>query len=206
MIAASVQCDADEILKGSHYVRVPTIIGSLTCLFCAGGATHGSEIRRSRVVLRQINQTIQSKVLSFNQIIQTTQGEGPRAGIWQVRGDPRDFLYSKLMCWVALDRAIAMASDLDHGKVGDPGQRVVAVARVTTGNPRAVAVAAIQRSLTPARRPSSTRRTRIRAQISAALVGGPALRRRPASRAWPAGSHASRCPARRARRHAARRG
>jgi GH15 family glucan-1,4-alpha-glucosidase len=30
-------------------------------------------------------------------------------GIWEVRGEPRDFLYSKLMCWVALDRAIAMA-------------------------------------------------------------------------------------------------
>ena len=31
-------------------------------------------------------------------------------GIWEVRGEPRDFLYSKLMCWVALDRAIALAS------------------------------------------------------------------------------------------------
>jgi GH15 family glucan-1,4-alpha-glucosidase len=30
-------------------------------------------------------------------------------GIWEVRGEPRDFLYSKLMCWVALDRAIRMA-------------------------------------------------------------------------------------------------
>src|SRR5207244_5727832 len=30
-------------------------------------------------------------------------------GIWEVRGEPRDFLYSKLMCWVALDRAIQMA-------------------------------------------------------------------------------------------------
>jgi GH15 family glucan-1,4-alpha-glucosidase len=34
-------------------------------------------------------------------------------GIWEVRGEPRDFLYSKLMCWVALDRAIALASELD---------------------------------------------------------------------------------------------
>ncbi|HEY0756503.1 MAG TPA: glycoside hydrolase family 15 protein [Ktedonobacteraceae bacterium] len=30
-------------------------------------------------------------------------------GIWEVRGGPRDFLYSKLMCWVALDRAINLA-------------------------------------------------------------------------------------------------
>jgi GH15 family glucan-1,4-alpha-glucosidase len=34
-------------------------------------------------------------------------------GIWEVRGEPRDFLYSKLMCWVALNRAIALAPRLD---------------------------------------------------------------------------------------------
>jgi GH15 family glucan-1,4-alpha-glucosidase len=32
-------------------------------------------------------------------------------GIWEVRGEPRHFLYSKVMCWVALDRAIALAAD-----------------------------------------------------------------------------------------------
>jgi len=30
-------------------------------------------------------------------------------GIWEIRGEPRHFLYSKLMCWVALDRAVQMA-------------------------------------------------------------------------------------------------
>jgi alpha,alpha-trehalase len=34
-------------------------------------------------------------------------------GIWEIRGAPRDFLYSKLMCWVALDRAIALADHLE---------------------------------------------------------------------------------------------
>ena len=33
-------------------------------------------------------------------------------GIWEVRGEPRNFLYSKLMCWVALDRAIALSDTL----------------------------------------------------------------------------------------------
>jgi alpha,alpha-trehalase len=33
-------------------------------------------------------------------------------GIWEIRGEPRDFLYSKLMCWVALDRAVALADRL----------------------------------------------------------------------------------------------
>jgi GH15 family glucan-1,4-alpha-glucosidase len=30
-------------------------------------------------------------------------------GIWEVRSEPQHFLYSKVMCWVALDRAIALA-------------------------------------------------------------------------------------------------
>ena len=34
-------------------------------------------------------------------------------GIWEVRGEAQHFLYSKVMCWVALDRAIDLA-DLLH--------------------------------------------------------------------------------------------
>jgi GH15 family glucan-1,4-alpha-glucosidase len=34
-------------------------------------------------------------------------------GIWEVRSEPRHFLYSKLMCWVALDRATRLAPELD---------------------------------------------------------------------------------------------
>ncbi len=33
----------------------------------------------------------------------------PDSGIWEVRGGPRHFVYSKLMCWVALDRGIKIA-------------------------------------------------------------------------------------------------
>jgi alpha,alpha-trehalase len=36
-------------------------------------------------------------------------------GIWEVRGDPQHFLYSKVMCWVALDRAIDLAELLGAG-------------------------------------------------------------------------------------------
>jgi len=41
-----------------------------------------------------------------------SQWEQPDNGIWEVRGAPQHFLYSKLMCWVALDRAVAMAEQL----------------------------------------------------------------------------------------------
>jgi alpha,alpha-trehalase len=36
----------------------------------------------------------------------------PDHGIWEMRGEPRHFVYSKLMCWVALDRAVALADRL----------------------------------------------------------------------------------------------
>ena len=36
----------------------------------------------------------------------------PDQGIWEVRGGPRHFLHSKLMCWVALDRAVRLAASL----------------------------------------------------------------------------------------------
>lgn len=44
----------------------------------------------------------------------------PDYGIWEVRGGPRHFVYSKVMCWVALDRAVSMAKHF--GLEGDVGQ------------------------------------------------------------------------------------
>lgn len=41
----------------------------------------------------------------------------PDQGIWELRGEPRHFLHSKLMCWVALDRAIRLAP-----RIGAQGQ------------------------------------------------------------------------------------
>jgi GH15 family glucan-1,4-alpha-glucosidase len=35
-------------------------------------------------------------------------------GIWEVRGKPRAFVYSRAMCWVALDRACKMAEHHGH--------------------------------------------------------------------------------------------
>jgi len=33
----------------------------------------------------------------------------PDAGIWEMRSQPREFLHSRLMCWVAIDRVIRLA-------------------------------------------------------------------------------------------------
>ncbi len=38
-----------------------------------------------------------------------TRWREPDQGIWEIRGGAREFLYSKLMCWVALERAMELA-------------------------------------------------------------------------------------------------
>jgi GH15 family glucan-1,4-alpha-glucosidase len=34
----------------------------------------------------------------------------PDDGVWEVRSGPREFLYSRVMCWVAIDRALRLAA------------------------------------------------------------------------------------------------
>ena len=36
----------------------------------------------------------------------------PDRGIWELRGEPRHFVHSKVMCWTALDRGIGLAEEL----------------------------------------------------------------------------------------------
>jgi alpha,alpha-trehalase len=38
----------------------------------------------------------------------------PDRGIWEMRGDPRHFTLSKIMCWVACDRGAVLASEMNH--------------------------------------------------------------------------------------------
>ena len=42
----------------------------------------------------------------------------PDNGIWEERGRPRHQVYSKVMCWVTLDRALRLATQ--HGRTADP--------------------------------------------------------------------------------------
>ena len=38
----------------------------------------------------------------------------PDSGIWEVRGGPFHFVHSKVMCWVAMDRAIKLGQETGH--------------------------------------------------------------------------------------------
>lgn len=47
--------------------------------------------------------------------------ESPDEGIWEIRGGRREFLYSRVMCWVAIDRAVRIA--VSHSYPLDPTWR-----------------------------------------------------------------------------------
>jgi GH15 family glucan-1,4-alpha-glucosidase len=53
----------------------------------------------------------------------------PDSGIWEVRGGPHHFVYSKLMCWVALDRGIKIAKRRNYEAHMEKWKRVRAQIR-----------------------------------------------------------------------------
>jgi len=44
----------------------------------------------------------------------TKSWDTPDRGIWEMRGQPRHFVHSKVMCWAALNYAIRLADELDR--------------------------------------------------------------------------------------------
>ena len=59
----------------------------------------------------QITDAMWSTIESFVRAV-LNNWRRPGRGIWEVRGQRRHFVYSKVMCWLALDRAIALAQAL----------------------------------------------------------------------------------------------
>ncbi len=47
----------------------------------------------------------------------------PDRGIWEMRGDPRHFVHSKVMCWAAVDRGIRLANDMGRSAPLDDWKR-----------------------------------------------------------------------------------
>ena len=48
----------------------------------------------------------------------------PDRGIWEVRGEPQHFTASKIMCWVALDRGVRLATLHDSPEIAAKWQRI----------------------------------------------------------------------------------
>jgi GH15 family glucan-1,4-alpha-glucosidase len=50
--------------------------------------------------------------------------DGSDAGMWEMRGEPRHHLSSKVLCWTALDRAVKLAPALgDHARTSEWAQQ-----------------------------------------------------------------------------------
>jgi alpha,alpha-trehalase len=47
----------------------------------------------------------------------------PDKGIWELRTEDRHFVFSKLLCWVAIDRAIKLERSLEKGSMMKNGKR-----------------------------------------------------------------------------------
>jgi GH15 family glucan-1,4-alpha-glucosidase len=54
----------------------------------------------------------------------TAHWHEPDRGIWEVRGDPKHFTASKVMCWVAVDRGVQLAEDRDDHERAERWRKV----------------------------------------------------------------------------------
>ena len=50
----------------------------------------------------------------------------PDRGIWEIRGDEKHFVFSKVLCWVAIDRAIKIAELLEKHDWADQHRPLLA--------------------------------------------------------------------------------
>ena len=86
--------------------------------------------RRSKRLPRRLWPIVQAQAECATKVWQN-----PDQGIWEARGEPQHYVSSKLMCWVALDRAAKLAEIRgDQRAAGDAGARPP---RRSSGHPRA---------------------------------------------------------------------
>jgi GH15 family glucan-1,4-alpha-glucosidase len=74
------------------------------------------QARRGHLDPRKEDWAFQRELLNHLRVV----WQQPDEGIWEVRGGPRHFTFSKVMAWVALDRGIRAIEDYGlHGPLGD---------------------------------------------------------------------------------------
>jgi GH15 family glucan-1,4-alpha-glucosidase len=76
--------------------------------------------RRSKRLPRRLWPVVQSQAECATKV-----WEQPDQGIWEARGEPQHYVSSKLMCWVALDRAAKLAAIAGEAKL-EPAWRATA--------------------------------------------------------------------------------
>jgi GH15 family glucan-1,4-alpha-glucosidase len=101
-----LQLDHLDGYRGSRPVRVGNA-ASRQCQLDVYG-----ELLDSWHVASQMGTPISSDDWSFLRALveaARTHWSKPDQGLWEMRGPPRHFVHSKVMCWVALDRGVALA-------------------------------------------------------------------------------------------------
>jgi GH15 family glucan-1,4-alpha-glucosidase len=76
---------------------------------------YGELLSAAEILVNQLT-AMDQDILAFLVALADTAAQRWREtdhGIWEVRRQPQHFLYSKVMCWVALDRAIRLARRLN---------------------------------------------------------------------------------------------
>ncbi|CRK50260.1 Trehalose-phosphatase [Rhodococcus sp. RD6.2] len=99
---------------GSRPVRVGNAANSQVQLDVFGPIVeliaHLAHARRDKGITEALTDRDWNLVLAMVSAVERRWSE-PDNGIWEIRGNPRHHVYSKVMCWVTVDRALALAAE-----------------------------------------------------------------------------------------------
>jgi trehalose 6-phosphate phosphatase len=99
---------------GSRPVRVGNAANSQVQLDVFGPIVelivHLAEARRDKGIVDALTDRDWNLVLAMVSAVERRWAE-PDNGIWEIRGNPRHHVYSKVMCWVTVDRALILAEE-----------------------------------------------------------------------------------------------
>ena len=88
-----------RIGNGAHGQRQLDVYGSVIAAFHAARKAGLADMDKVWPLERAIAKQL------------TALWKEPDCGLWEVRGEPRHFVHSKIMCWLAFDRMIASATE-----------------------------------------------------------------------------------------------